>query len=203
MASERDEELRESARNRGLKLVRSRRRKAGGDFGKYGLKDGKGNELFGFGKGGLTASADEIEDYLRGAMRSDWQEAAKGLPKRKPVPKPKAPPRPKLKKLKIANLFAKLPSAKRAEVFTGLFARGDVRIERIVSGGQATPEDKPFVQDADEWVVLLQGSAAIRLEGYVETALAPGDHLLIPGGTRHWVRTGRGEPTLWLAVHLG
>ena len=203
MASERDDELRESARNRGLKLVKSRRRKAGGDFGKFGLKDAKGKELFGFGKNGLTASADDVADYLRGAMRSDWQEAAKGLPKRKPAPKPKAPPKPKLKKLKVVSLFARLPAAKRAEVFTELLSQGGVRIERIVSNGQATPADKPFVQDADEWVVVLQGSAAIRLEGHEEAALKSGDHLLIPGGTKHWVtRTDPDEPTVWLAVHL-
>lgn len=204
MASEGDEQLRESARNRGLRLVKSRRRKAGGDFGKYGLKDAKGKELFGFGKDGLTASAEAIEDYLRGAMRSDWKEAAKGLPRRKPAPKPKAPPKPKLKKPKVANLFAGLPAAKRGEVFTELLAQGGVRIERIVSNGQTTPEDKPFVQDADEWVVVLQGSAAIRLEGYAEAALKPGDHLLIPGGTKHWVtRTDSDAPTVWLAVHIG
>lgn len=203
MASERDEDLRESARNRGLRLVKSRRRKRGGDFGKYGLKDIKGKELFGFGETGLTASAEEIEAYLRGAMRSDWKEAAKGLPKQKPAPKPKAPPKPKLKKLKVANLFAKLPAAKRKEAFTELLSQGGVRIERIVSGGQATPEDQPFVQDADEWVVVLQGAAAIRLEGYAEAALKPGDHLRIPGETKHWVRTDPDEPTVWLAVHLG
>lgn len=202
MASERDEDLRESARNRGLRLVKSRRRKKGGDFGKYGLKDARGKELFGFGKTGLTASAEDVEAYLRGAMRSDWKEAAKGLPKRKPPPKPKAPPRPKLKKLKVANLLAKLPAAKRNEVFTGLLSQGGTRIERIVSGGQATPENKPFVQDADEWVMVLQGSAAIRLEGYAEAVLEPGDHLLIPGGTKHWV-TRTDAPTVWLAVHLG
>jgi cupin 2 domain-containing protein len=102
----------------------------------------------------------------------------------------------------IANLFAPLPSTAAGEVFTALLDRPGVRIERIVSGGQATPEDQPFVQDADEWVVVLQGSAAIRLEGQAEAALAPGDHLLIPGGTRHWV-TRTATPTLWLAIHLG
>lgn len=202
MASERDEDLRESARNRGLRLVKSRRRKKGGDFGKYGLKDAEGKELFGFGKSGLTASAEDIEAYLRGAMRSDWKEAAKGLPKRRPPPAPKAPPKPKLKKLEVANLLAKLPAAKRNEVFTELLSQGGTRIERIVSGGQATPEDKPFVQDADEWVVVLQGSAAIRLEGHEEAALKPGDHLLIPAGVKHWV-TRTEAPTVWLAVHLG
>ena len=103
-----------------------------------------------------------------------------------------------------ANLFSPMPSAATGEVFTPLLDRPGVRIERIVSGGQATPEDTPFVQEADEWVVLLAGSAAIRLDGQDEVALARGDHLLIPGGTRHWVtRTDREVPTVWLAVHLG
>lgn len=101
----------------------------------------------------------------------------------------------------IANLFAPLPSAVEGEVFTQLLAQPGVRIERIVSAGQATPEEQPFVQDADEWVIVLAGSAAIRLEGHAEVALNPGDHLLIPGGTRHWV-TRTATPTVWLAVHL-
>ncbi len=204
MASERDDDLRESARHRGLKLVKSRRRKAGGDAGKFGLTDASGKELFGFGADGLTASADEIADYLRGASRNDWAEAAKGLPKRKPEPKPKAAPKPKLRTLAVANLLAKLPSAKQGEVFTEVLAQPGVRVERIVSGGQATPADKPFVQDADEWVLLLAGSAAIRLEGYAEVALKPGDHLTVPAGVRHWVtRTDAEVPTVWLAIHLG
>lgn len=206
MASEADEELRTSARHRGLKLVKSRRRKAGGDFGKYGLTDASGKELLGFGPDGLTASVAEVEAYLRGAMRSDWQEAAKGLPKakRKPAAAPKAEPKPKLRKLKIANMLAKLPAAKRGEVFTQLAGEGKVRVERIVSAGQATPEDKPFEQAHDEWVVLLAGSAAIRFADSEEAVLQPGDHLLIPARTRHWVtRTDPEQSTVWLAVHFG
>ncbi|MFL9841233.1 cupin domain-containing protein [Sphingomonas sp. ST-64] len=208
MASEADQALRESARHRGLTLVKSRRRKPGGDFGKFGLQDADGNQLLGFGEDGLTAGADEIEAYLRGAMRSDWKEAAKGLPKRKTSPKPapaeKPKPKPRLKKLKTDNLWKRLPAARKGEVFTDLLAREGVRVERIVSHGQATPEDAPLVQREDEWVILLQGSAAIRFEDSTETALAPGDHLLIPGGTRHWVtRTDPDAPTLWLAVHVG
>lgn len=102
------------------------------------------------------------------------------------------------------NLFAPLPDARGGEVFTPLLERGGVRIERIVSHGQTTPVDAPFVQDADEWVVVLRGSAALRIEGRAEMALEPGDHVFIPGGTRHWVtRTDPDAPTLWLAVHLG
>lgn len=204
MADASDAALKESARHRGLKLVKSRRRKAGGDFGKYGLTDASGRKLLGFGEDGLTASAEEIEAYLRGAMRSDWKEAAKGLPRRKPEPRPRPAPRPKLKKLKVENMLAKLPAARRGEVFTELAGKGRVRIERIVSGGQATPDDEPLRQGQDEWVVLLAGSAAIRFEDSEEAALKPGDHLLIPAGVKHWVtRTDADQPTVWLAVHFG
>jgi mannose-6-phosphate isomerase-like protein (cupin superfamily) len=204
MADAADEALKESARHRGLKLVKSRRRKPGGDSGNYGLTDASGKKLLGFGADGLTASAEEIAAYLRGAMRSDWKEAAKGLPKVKPKPKPKPAPKPKLKKLKIDNLLAKLPPAKRGEVFTQLAGHGAVRVERIVSGGQVTPADQPMTQGVDEWVVLLAGSAAIRFDDSEEAALKPGDHLLIPAGTRHWVtRTDPDQPTVWLAVHFG
>ncbi len=203
MASEADETLRESARHRGLTLIKSRRRKPGGDFGKYGLKDASGRELFGFGEAGLSATAAEIEAYLRGATRSEWKEAATGLPKRRPPKTPKAPPRPKPKALAIGHLWRNLPSARRGEVFTELVAKRGVRIERIVSLGQTTPEAEPLVQKADEWVIVLQGRAAIRLDGYAEAELTPGDHLLIPGGTRHWVtRTDPDAPTLWLAIHI-
>ncbi len=82
--------------------------------------------------------------------------------------------------------------------------RPGVRIERIVSNGQATPEDEPMVQEQDEWVVLLQGEAGIRIEDSVAVTLRPGDHLTIAGGQRHWVTyTAKGEPTVWLAVHVG
>jgi ribosomal protein S18 acetylase RimI-like enzyme len=73
MAKE-DEALREMAANRGCRLVRSRRRKPGGDYGRYGLADPKtGKKLFGFGAAGLEATAGEIEDYLRGSAVSTWK----------------------------------------------------------------------------------------------------------------------------------
>lgn len=69
-----DDALREMARNRGCRLVKSRRRKPGGDFGRYGLKDAKtGNERLGFGARGLTATADEIRAFLRGDTVAGWK----------------------------------------------------------------------------------------------------------------------------------
>jgi mannose-6-phosphate isomerase-like protein (cupin superfamily) len=209
-----DDELRAMAAHRGLKLVKSRRRKAGGDFGHYGLKDAAGADVFGIGAEGLTADADAIRDYLRGGMRSDWSTSvettpgpkheakAKAAPKPVTKPKPAPPPKPRFKP-EVANLLTDLPEAKGAEAFDDLLKRPGIRIERIVSRGQATPKDAPMVQDWDEWVVLLEGAAGIRVEDSAEVRLAPGDHLLIAAGQKHWVTwTARDRPSVWLAVHL-
>lgn len=102
-----------------------------------------------------------------------------------------------------ANLLAPLPDAHQAEVFTALLERPGVRIERIVSQGQVTPEDAPYDQPHDEWVLLLAGAARLWLDGSGELALAPCDALLIPAHVRHRVTWTQAEPpTVWLAVHL-
>jgi ribosomal protein S18 acetylase RimI-like enzyme len=96
------DELRELAENRGCKLVRSRVRTPGrGDYGHFGLKDAKsGREIFGFGKGGLTASPAEIEDFLRGNAAATWKssvgKAGPAVAKAKPKAAPKPKPEPKL-----------------------------------------------------------------------------------------------------------
>ncbi|MBO9621194.1 MAG: cupin domain-containing protein [Sphingomonas sp.] len=153
----------------------------------------------------LTASADEVEAYLRDAVRATWGKSAGSA---KPRPKAKVKPAPALKpkprpKLKVENLLKALPAAKRAEAFTEILAKPGVRIERIVSRGQATPDDAPMVQDSDEWVVLLEGAAGIRVEDSQEAVLGPGDHLWIGRGQKHWVTwTAKDRPSVWLAVHL-
>ena len=79
---ERDSRLREMARHRGFRLVKSRRRKSGGDFGLYGLKTAeKGEECLGFGASGLTASADEIETFLRQQTATTWKKSLRATPK--------------------------------------------------------------------------------------------------------------------------
>jgi ribosomal protein S18 acetylase RimI-like enzyme len=78
-----DEELREAASHRGLKLVKSRRRKSGtGDYGLFGLTDGAGKALFGIDEEGLTATGEQIADFLRKAEASTWSESARITPAR-------------------------------------------------------------------------------------------------------------------------
>lgn len=92
------------AANRGLKLVVSRIRTPGkGDYGRFGLTDAAGSKLFGFGRSGLTATAEEIGAYLHKGAAGDWKtslraaggKAAQRSGKRAPPPpEPKSRPEP-------------------------------------------------------------------------------------------------------------
>ena len=80
MADPTDDMLREAARARGFRLVKSRRRKPGGDFGRYGLVElASGRECMGFGEDGLTATADEVLAYLRGGELASWKRSLIGV----------------------------------------------------------------------------------------------------------------------------
>ena len=103
----------------------------------------------------------------------------------------------------INNLFTQITQASDSEVFETLLLTDDLKLERIVSTGQATPPGQWFDQDRDEWVVLLSGSAGLLFEGERDIrVLLPGDYLLVPAHTRHRVEwTETGTETVWLALH--
>ncbi len=104
----------------------------------------------------------------------------------------------------MPNVFADLPAASAAEELTDLLARPGLRIERIVSTGQASPPGFWYDQAHDEWVILLSGAAGLAIEGEAERRLAPGDYVSLPAHTRHRVTwTDASQPTVWLAVHVG
>ena len=67
------DQLAESARNRGLKLVRSRVRSPGKRrFGKVGLADAKGKPVFGMDAKGPVGKPEEVEEFLRNLGAKDW-----------------------------------------------------------------------------------------------------------------------------------
>lgn len=102
-----------------------------------------------------------------------------------------------------ANLFdLRDLSGDGQETFTSLLSVPGVRIERIVSCGQASPPGFWYDQDEHEWVMVLQGRAGLQLEGEAAPrVLNAGDHLLLPAHCRHRVEsTASGEATIWLAV---
>jgi cupin 2 domain-containing protein len=100
------------------------------------------------------------------------------------------------------NLFAPLPDAGAAEAVEALLTRPGLRIERIVSFGQASPPGFWYDQDEAEWVLLLAGAAQLRFADEVEPRrLMPGDFVEIAPHRRHRVEwTDPARPTVWLAV---
>ncbi|MGA7965396.1 MAG: cupin domain-containing protein [Gammaproteobacteria bacterium] len=104
----------------------------------------------------------------------------------------------------MPNIFADLAVAAPEEALTDLLARPGLRIERIVSTGQASPPGFWYDQAHDEWVILLAGAAGLLIEGEDERRLVPGDYVFLPAHTRHRVTwTDAEAPTVWLAVHVG
>jgi len=105
----------------------------------------------------------------------------------------------------IRNIFSDIGSALPDEQVEELLAAGTLRIERIVSTGQASPPDFWYDQNWTEWVLLLAGSAMLQFENDPEPRrLKPGDFLLIAPHTRHRVAwTDPAQATIWLAVHYG
>jgi len=104
--------------------------------------------------------------------------------------------------LSVKNLFADIPGVMPEEVCNEIVRSKDIRIERIVSLGQASPPGFWYDQESDEWVLLVKGSAVLGFPDGREIVLTPGDHLLIPRHVRHRVeRTAPEGETIWLAVH--
>jgi len=100
-----------------------------------------------------------------------------------------------------ANLFADLPTNLPDELVETLLSATNVRIERIVSHGHASPADFWYDQPQHEFVVLLQGAALVQFEDGT-TEMTPGSFINIPAHRRHRVEwTDPHQSTVWLAVH--
>lgn len=123
MSDEQLDELAEAARNRGLKLVRSRVRTPNKRrFGKVGLTDKSGKAVFGMDEKGPIGKPEDVQHYLRNLGAKDWgasldvavlprkrkpakvgheaandREPEPAKTKEKPEPKPKAKSEPKPK----------------------------------------------------------------------------------------------------------
>lgn len=105
--------------------------------------------------------------------------------------------------MRRGNLLAGLPPRLAEEQVERLVDGATVRIERIVSTGQASPPGFWYDQPDDEFVVLLSGAARLRFEADdLLLDLEAGDWVEIPAHTRHRVEwTQADPPTVWLAVH--
>ena len=62
----------------------------------------------------------------------------------------------------VKNIFDDLPQHLPKELVQMLLRAADVRIERIISHGHASPADFWYDQDQHEWVIVLKGAARLR-----------------------------------------
>ena len=166
------DQLAESARNRGLKLVRSRVRTPGKRrFGKVGLTDRSGKAIFGMDEDGPNAKPEDVEHYLRNLGAQDWGASldVAVMPRKKkakrqaandtePVAEPTPqPPKPKEKpKLKIRD--AKPSDAPRlVELMALLGHEVDVKGVRKRMAALAKERTPQLVATLDKEVVGLIG----------------------------------------------
>lgn len=116
-------------------------------------------------------------------------------------------PAPHSEATPFVNLLHDIPHNLDVEHANPICQLGDgaVRIERIVSHGQASPPGYWYDQHEDEWVLLLEGRAQLTIEGRDEPlVLTPGDSVLLPAHCRHRVDwTLEDRTTIWLAVFPG
>ena len=103
----------------------------------------------------------------------------------------------------LTNLLSDIPAAFPDEMIQIVLSRSNLRIERIVSHGHASPAGSWFDQDRHEWVLLVRGAARLRFENEV-IEMKPGDFVNILAHRKHRVDwTTPDEPTIWLAIHYG
>ena len=98
----------------------------------------------------------------------------------------------------MSNIFDfELPKLDSENFYTHLESK-QVTIKTIVSNTLSTPQY--FVQECDEWVVVLQGCAKIVMDKEVHK-LKKGDTLFIPANTKHTLLKTR-KVVVWLAVYI-
>ena len=101
------------------------------------------------------------------------------------------------------NIFSFAEGTASDETSTALVTAPHLRLERIVSHAQASPEGFWYDQEWAEWVIVLKGSAGLHFEGEsAPRVLSHGNYIDIPAHARHRVAwTDATEPTVWLALH--
>ncbi len=98
----------------------------------------------------------------------------------------------------MGNLYEDALPPATGERFDTLLSHQGLVIERIVSTSRI--ESQEYVQEQDEWVLLLTGEATLEVAGR-KVPLKAGDYLFVPARTPHTVQKVS-DGALWLAVHL-
>ena len=98
------------------------------------------------------------------------------------------------------SIFSSIPNSFPQEITEDILHNSNLRIERIISQGQASSKDFWYDQDENEWVLVLQGNARLQFaDKFVD--LQEGDYINIPAHKKHRVDwTDPKQKTIWLAI---
>jgi cupin 2 domain-containing protein len=101
------------------------------------------------------------------------------------------------------TLFADIPVKLPEEILETICVSDTVKIERIVSRGQASPTGFWYDQERSEFILIVQGSAGLKFENARDiVVLKTGDYLIIGAHVKHRLEwTDPTGATIWLAVH--
>ena len=98
------------------------------------------------------------------------------------------------------NIFEQIIVDKSEEIFFEIFKNESIKVEKIVSNGQKSPENFWYEQEKSEFILLLEGFAILEFEDK-QVELVKGDCLNIEAFQKHRVKfTSLDEPTVWFAV---
>jgi cupin 2 domain-containing protein len=98
---------------------------------------------------------------------------------------------------KKMNIFD-YTTPKTDETFTTLLEHKNIKINHIVSSDNVEPIT--YIQEEDEWLVLLEGEATLLIDNE-EKILTKGETLFIPAKVPHSVLKTK-KDTVWLTVHV-
>jgi len=103
--------------------------------------------------------------------------------------------------MKQQNFFSNIPDNLSEEIIETILNHNNIRIERIISKGQSSPEDFWYDQSENEWLLVLEGKSMIKFEDESIITLHKGDYLLIPAHQKHRVEwTDPKQHTIWLSI---
>jgi cupin 2 domain-containing protein len=98
----------------------------------------------------------------------------------------------------MSNIFDfTLPPLNQESFITQLVDK-NVEIKTIISNTLSTPQT--FMQECNEWVVVLQGCAKIEIDGIIHK-LKKGDSLFIEAKKKHTLLKTK-KVVVWLAVYI-
>lgn len=100
------------------------------------------------------------------------------------------------------NIFQNIPLNIPEEIFETIIESSSIKVEKIISRGQKSPDNFWYDQDKNEWIIIIKGEARLQLENNQIIDLVEGDYLNILAHQKHHVVwTKPDNETIWLAVY--